>query len=110
MNTIRIEGKLREVAQVRMHGQGRFVVLMLIEQASEPILVEQVFGQGPSASYAASKAAAQLRTGTPIVAHGTGMTRGRLGKEWVLKLDGVKHVERPMAPSFHDTDTDKVAA
>lgn len=102
MNTIRIEGQLREAAHVRMHGQGRFVVMMLIDQAGEPILVEQTFGQGPAASFAASKAAGQLRTGTRVVAHGVGVTRGRLGKEWVLKLVGVRHVERPVAPSFHE--------
>jgi hypothetical protein len=104
MKSIRIEGELRDAAHVRMHGQGRFVVLMLIEQAGEPILVEQTFGQGAAASFAASKAAQQLRKGTTVVAHGLGLTRGRLGNEWVLKLDGVKHVERPVARSFHEAE------
>ncbi|MCH8178188.1 MAG: hypothetical protein IIA02_00180 [Proteobacteria bacterium] len=102
MSTIRIEGPLREAGHVRMHGHGQFVVVLLIDQQGEPIYVEQSFGMGPSASFAASKAAAQLRAGTNVVAHGTGLTRGRLGNRWVLKLQGVRHVERPVAPSFHE--------
>lgn len=104
MSRIRIEGQLREAAHVRMHGHGQFVVLMLIDQPGEPIYVEQNFGEGSSASFAASKAAAQLRIGTNVVAHGTSLARGRLSGRWVLKLCGVRHVERPTTPSFHEPD------
>lgn len=102
MSTIRVEGQLREAAHTRVHGHGQFVVVMLIDQPGEPIYVEQSFGTGPSAGFAASKAAAQLRPGTNVVAHGVGLTRGRLGRQWVLKLVGVRHVERPTAPHYNE--------
>lgn len=104
MSLIRIDGQLAENAFARMQGHGQFVVVMLIDHPKEPILVEQAFGQGPSASFAASKAAAQLRKGAHVVAHGSGLTRSRMSGKWVLKLCEVGHVERPVAPSFHEPE------
>lgn len=105
-----ITGQLSDPAIYFMRRDGVFVVLLLISVQGEVVLAEWAFGEGSTGSHAAGNAAASLRKGVEVVAHGCGLTRGKYRNEWHPKLIGVNRVDRPLPTHFTDMEPAAIAA
>lgn len=103
MSKIRIEGELIAHAQPLIYSDGTAVALLQIGQAgADPILVERCYGNSDSARFTCARAAAQMRKGCHVVAHGLRLKAARVRGEKVIRLEGVDHVEHPGGPTFHE--------
>jgi D-tyrosyl-tRNA(Tyr) deacylase len=100
-DTIRISGQLSEDARA-IYGTDGWIVRLVIAQktCTVPYLVDKPYGKDQASSIAARSAAANMRKGSTVHAHGDGLRQKRIGGTLYLRLQTVTLIEHH-TPSHH---------
>lgn len=102
---IRITGTVVERASYGLNtATGQYLLTLMVADGTSdrPYMAERDFGQGPAASIACEQAAHQLKVGTAVVLHGSGLTDKRHQGGWVRRLMFCDLIEHHSAQPRHE--------